>query len=277
MFETGKILGNRFKIVSKITEGGFGSISKVFDMKDKKDLIIKQAKEKGVESLEKELVFYKYFSRIPDYNKYIPKIKQIHYHSTGEKIIMMNLFETDVGKYVRENKVSKKEKVDLTIKMLEILKFIHNHGYIHGDVKMDNFVISDMKEKKLLAIDFGLSQPYIVEGKHIKDVDGRRCGTLRYMSIPVMKKGAQSRRSDLESLAYCFIYLFEENLPWRCFEKKKNYKKILEAKENFDETKCEKTPREYKVFMTMAKTLDFKQEAFYDDFINAFKKLYDKL
>jgi serine/threonine protein kinase len=48
--------------------------------------------------------------------------------------------------------------------MLESLRELHDSGYLHQDVKPDNFRIS--KNDVVKMIDFGISGEYIFDGKH---------------------------------------------------------------------------------------------------------------
>ena len=53
--------------------------------------------------------------------------------------------------------------------MIELLRRMHNVGYIHCDIKPDNILIGDyMKEEKLknklYLIDFGISHNYLDDG-----------------------------------------------------------------------------------------------------------------
>ena len=57
--------------------------------------------------------------------------------------------------------------------MIELLRQMHNVGFIHCDIKPDNILIGDyMKEEKLknklYLIDFGISHNYLDdEGNHV--------------------------------------------------------------------------------------------------------------
>ena len=56
----------------------------------------------------------------------------------------------------------------------------------------------------------------------------------------------QSRRDDLESLGYVFVYLFKGTLPWQGLKAKtklEKYTRILEKKENTTlDTLCKGIP-----------------------------------
>jgi len=99
------------------------------------------------------------------------------------------------------------------------METIHNRGFIHRDIKSDNFLIgAGDKINKLYAIDFGLSKRYVHPhtGEHIliKKHKGL-IGTARFASINAHLGLEQSRRDDLQALGYLMIYLAKGELPWQ--------------------------------------------------------------
>ena len=90
---------------------------------------------------------------------------------------------------------------------------------------------------KKVLIDYGLSKPYIISGKHIPpNKNGGRCGTMRYMSNNAHLKKSLSRKDDMISLSYSLIYLYLKKLPWQGVRETKNeiHKKIVELKNEFE-------------------------------------------
>ncbi|VDO42049.1 unnamed protein product [Haemonchus placei] len=111
----------------------------------------------------------------------------------------------------------------LAVQCLYSVKLVHDHGYIHRDIKPNNFVMGhrdDYERARLVHIlDFGLARSYAAlrNGKWV----ARRArgtaefrGTLRYCSPNVHEKKEQGRRDDLWSLFYVLIELHCK-LPWQ--------------------------------------------------------------
>lgn len=103
------------------------------------------------------------------------------------------------------------------IQVINSLKFLHSKGYLHRDIKPDNIMIGKNENShRVYIIDFGLAKKYILsDGSHIPMKEGKKLtGTARYASINTHLGLEQSRRDDLESLAYLMVFLFKTKLPW---------------------------------------------------------------
>ncbi|CAD8124206.1 unnamed protein product [Paramecium sonneborni] len=157
--------------------------------------------------------------------------------------------------------------------MILLLKELHNSNIIHRDIKPENFVVF---QDKLYLIDFGLSKLFIQDGKHLEYRENKgMIGTARYASINALKGNEQSRRDDLESVAYLLIYLFMGTLPWNNImaeDKTVKYYKIQRMKESFQPETYINLPPELTKYMEYVKRLKFDQKPDYDYLENMFKR-----
>ena len=132
-------------------------------------------------------------------------------------------------------------------------------------------------------IDFGLAKRFRnpKTGQHIPWKEGKNLtGTARYASLNTHLGYEQSRRDDLEGLAYVMIYFLKGKLPWQGLAaKNKNdkYAKIKESKKNTPiEELCFKLPKEFAKYLNYWRSLNFEDKPWISDLIRLFKKLTDK-
>ena len=103
--------------------------------------------------------------------------------------------------------------------VVQALKFIHEKGYTHNDVKAQNLLVGLEKDNrdKVYLVDFGLACKYRdAFGFHaLEEPDERKAhdGTLEYTSRDA-HTGAHSRRGDLETLGYNMVHWAAGTLPW---------------------------------------------------------------
>ena len=123
--------------------------------------------------------------------------------------------------------LSLKTVLSLGLQMLRRIESIHDKGFIHRDIKPDNFLFgSERYPHVLYIIDFGLTKKYCKfididnaasshDIGHISCETGRPItGTERYVSVNVHDGLTPSRRDDMESIGYIMIYLSGGYLPW---------------------------------------------------------------
>ena len=76
---------------------------------------------------------------------------------------------------------------------------MHELGYIHNDIKLDNILVGFKDPSLLYLIDFGLSSKYRdKDGAHIEKKD--LCsfeGNLLFASLNSCRGNSKSRRDDL--------------------------------------------------------------------------------
>ena len=272
-------VGGRYRLGKKIGTGAFGEIFEGTDIFDNSSVAIK---------LEHNSVKYPQLLFEAKLLKSIPGtgIPVMHWFGiAGEyNAMVMDLLGQnleDLYNYCAKN-FSLKTILMITIQMIERLKHVHDNHYIHRDIKPENFLIGkDTTAKTIYLLDFGLAKRYRDEHTHIHiplKENRNLTGTARYASCNAHNGLEQSRRDDMESIAYVILYFFRKKLPWqglKCKDKNEKHAKIKEMKMSITPEKLfEGLPKEFADYLTMVKKLGFEDEPAYKSYIQMFNKLF---
>jgi serine/threonine protein kinase len=158
------------------------------------------------------------------------------------------------------------------------LEYIHSHGYIHGDVKLQNAMI-DILEKTVYIIDFGIAKRYWNSSttSHIPFHRGQRLtGTPAFTSINNHLGLEPGRCDNLESLAYMLIYFLRGSLLWLNSDHEKlSDSFILECKvDTAIVDLCEGIPPAFANILVYSHSLSFSEDPNYDYLQSLLHDLY---
>ncbi|KAK8988689.1 hypothetical protein V6N11_030069 [Hibiscus sabdariffa] len=166
----------------------------------------------------------------------------------------------------------------IAIEAISILEKMHSRGYVHGDVKPENFLLGPTgtsDEKKLFLVDLGLASRWqdSSTGLHV-EYDQRPDvfrGTVRYASVHAHLGRTCSRRDDLESLAYTLIFLLRGRLPWQGYQgENKGFLVCKKKMSTSPEALCCFCPAPFKQFVEHVVNLKFDEEPNYAKYISLF-------
>ncbi|KAI6690081.1 hypothetical protein NL676_026909 [Syzygium grande] len=166
----------------------------------------------------------------------------------------------------------------IAIEAISILEKIHSKGYVHGDVKPENFLLGapgTPDEKKLFLVDLGLATKWRDNstGLHV-EYDQRPDvfrGTVRYASVHAHLGRIGSRRDDLESLAYTLIFLLRGRLPWQGYQgENKGFLVSKKKMATSPETLCCFCPQPFRQFVEHVVNLKFDDQPKYAKYISFF-------
>ena len=210
----------------------------------------------------------------------IPKVYRLH-NGHKHNYLLMQLLGKSLDKLFSDTnrKFSIKTVSQIGYQMVQRIEYVHSKGYIHRDIKPGNFLIGkNLDCKKIYIIDFGLSKKYIDKNNnHILYKEGKGLtGTARYVSLNTHYGIEQSRRDDMEGIAYNLIYFAKGKLPWQGVKtkKKEKHKKIMELKEEYiPEKLCDGLPEEFPTLLKYARKLDFDEKPDYKNIKIMFKQL----
>ncbi|XP_041002059.1 casein kinase 1-like protein HD16 [Juglans microcarpa x Juglans regia] len=169
----------------------------------------------------------------------------------------------------------------IAIEAISILEKMHSRGYVHGDVKPENFLLGPPgtpDEKKLFLVDLGLATRWRDSGTgmHV-EYDQRPDvfrGTVRYASVHAHLGRTGSRRDDLESLAYQLVFLLRGRLPWQGYQgENKGFLVCKKKMVTSSETLCCFCPPPFRQFVELVVNLRFDEEPNYAKYISLFDGL----
>lgn len=212
------IIGNKYRLIKKIGSGKFGQVYQGMHIKKNELVAIKMEKreqEKNTIKYETTILNYLYRKGCRDtpfvlwygiYNDYT--------------CLVMTYFEKSFMDCVPKLKGQPQQINKIMVRIIEILENIHGLYVIHRDLKPENFMIL---ENEIYLLDFGLATIYINEKNEHNDFCDDRLfitGTPKYISINIHNGIEPSRRDDMISIGYIYLYLCHSTLPWSdCFTK----------------------------------------------------------
>ena len=265
----------QYKLLGK---GGFGHLFLGRSIHENSFIAIKVEEQSPRSRLAWE---YQIIKELSD-GEGIPKVYRLHRGKKHNYLIMQLLGKSLDKLFVdMKKKFSIKTVCMIAYQMVQRIEFVHSKGYIHRDVKPGNFLLGkNLDRKKIYIIDFGLSKKYIDKStnKHIIYKEGKGLtGTARYVSLNTHYGIEQSRRDDIEGIAYNLIYFAKGKLPWKGVKtknKKEKHKKIMELKEEYNPDKlCEGLPEEFPTLLKYSRKLDFEEKPDYKNIKIMFKQL----
>ncbi len=226
------------------------------------------------------------------------------------RYIVMELIGPSLDKFfiLCEKKLKLETVVYLGLQMIDRIEHFHSKGFIHRDIKPNNFLFGKFnrqmtsEDKTVHIIDFGLSTTYLEQNpdykeynnislnndlnnqniynndnqvnpayRHIPIKEGARfVGTPRYASLNTHLGIRQSRRDDMESIAYIIIYFLIGDLPWQGVkaktksEKKEKIKQLKQILNVENEQMFNDLHQELKDFLKYCKNLMYLEKPNYN-------------
>ncbi|CAD8139848.1 unnamed protein product [Paramecium octaurelia] len=274
--DKGRIYYGRFVQREKLSQGSFGVVYICHDKVTREYVAMKVEKEnKDLMSLEREI-------QIIEELRGIAGVPKLYWYGNeyNQNCMAMQLLGRDLAHYQKKfKKLSLKTVCNLAEQLLTILEEIHKRGIIHRDIKPENILMGRGNDsQQVYFVDFGISKKFRNNNQHISFQENKSfIGTTRYASISAHKGYELSRRDDLESLGYVFIYLLRGNLPWQNVvsqsdkEKTKlvgKFKMELELKDL-----CKGLPNEFQRYLDYVYKLKFTSTPDYQYLLGLIQKV----
>ena len=205
------IIANKYVLLEKIGMGKFGIVYKGIHKKTQQNVAIKMEKrDHEITTIKHETVILNHL-----YRKGCRDVPFVLWYGVyaDYTCLTMTYFEKSLNE-IKDKLVNEREKVNkIMYRMIEIIENVHEQYVIHRDIKIENFMIL---ENEIFIIDFGLATFYIDENNEHIPYKKRDyiTGTPKYISVNIHNGIEPSRRDDLISIGYIYLYLYYGNLPW---------------------------------------------------------------
>jgi len=212
---SGIVLCERFRLDVFLSEGGFGQVYIARCLQTNNQLAVKiERQDCKLPLLMKESECLQELDFFANNQKTAP-VPQ--FYCSGETADLRYMFMELHGSNVRDiKKMTMYDRFSLPTslwifkKMLEAIAFVHQHGWIHRDIKPPNFCLNIGGHRRLVLVDFGTCER---SDSTMKSTGF--CGTERYASLRTHQKLVAHENDDLWSLYYIVVENINGQLPWR--------------------------------------------------------------
>ncbi|XP_076897857.1 uncharacterized protein LOC143551274 [Bidens hawaiensis] len=277
-----RIVGDKYKLGRKIGSGSFGEIFLATNIDTREIVAVK------MENRQTKHPQLLYEAKLYNNLHGLVGVARIHWSGVDaqDNVLVLDLLGPsleDLFVYCGR-KFSLKTVLMLADQMLTRIELMHAKGFLHRDLKPDNFLMGlGRKANQVYVIDFGLAKRYHdpATSSHIPYKENKNLtGTARYASCNTHLGIEQSRRDDLESLGYVFLYFLRGSLPWQGLKgatKKQKYDKIREKKVSTPiEVLCKSHHVEFASYFQYCRSLTFEQRPDYGFLKRLFRDLFTR-
>nr|GMD21827.1 casein kinase 1-like protein 10 [Ipomoea batatas]GMD95242.1 casein kinase 1-like protein 10 [Ipomoea batatas] len=274
------VIGGKFKLGRKIGGGSFGELYLGVNVQTGDEVAVKL---EPVKTKHPQLHYESKLYMLLQGGTGIPHLKWFGVEGEYNAMVIDLLGPSleDLFNYCNR-KFTLKTVLMLADQLLNRVEYMHSRGFLHRDIKPDNFLMGlGRKANQVYIIDYGLAKKYrdLQTHKHIPYRENKNLtGTARYASVNTHRGIEQSRRDDLESLGYVLMYFLRGSLPWQGLKagtKKQKYDKISEKKMLTPiEVLCKSYPSEFISYFHYCRSLRFDDKPDYSYLKRLFRDLF---
>jgi serine/threonine protein kinase len=210
------MIHNKYKIQSIVGQGKFGTVYEGIHIHSREPVAIKIEKVSDSYKLLKHEITILNYLNLQGKCRNVPKIYYFGKYLNHTLVMVMPLYDHSLHQHVHTGSTTtttNHNPASIMHQCICILESIHTHFVLHRDIKPHNFM---MKSGEIFLIDFGLSTIYIDDNRNhkINTHQEHITGTPKYISYFHHNGESLSRRDDMISLGYIFLFLQNRELDW---------------------------------------------------------------
>ena len=276
------VINDRYIIRRHLGGGSFGDVYEAEDMETQQIVALKF--ETGAATNPQLPNEYKCYKTLEGGSN-VPHVYGLFDYQKSRVLAMDKMGPSLESLFKRCNKkFSLKTVLMVADQMLRAIEYVHNSGLLHRDIKPHNFLIGrGDHHRTVYIIDFGVSTNYIdprTKDHIMYTSNNGLVGTAHYVSVNTHLGDQQSRRDDLESIAYVLIRFLKGELPWQRVKTKsieERNEKITQLKiQTTAEMLCSGIPREFRTFFEYVRRLRYDETPKYYWIRQQFHQLFIK-
>ena len=272
------LIARKYRVVSKIGRGSFGQVYKGVSSKNGAPVAIKVDTQGSM--LKHETTILKYL-----YDASCRQIPAVYwYGQIGAHVgLVMSYYDGSLLDYLHSKPLTDSKLNNIIVQYIQILESIHKQFVIHRDIKPQNCMI---KQGELFLVDFGMATFYIDEDQHhVSDATDADTiiGSPKYLSYYVHRAHSPSRRDDMISLGYMYLFLLHHRLPWENLDDDpdeelselyilngKNQRRMLLKEWATLAPQCREVGPSFEAYMRVCYALDYDEQPNYHSCVQFF-------
>ena len=209
MIKIGEKINSRFRLVSRIAQGGMAEVYEAVDLENKKSCAVKFMLETLINDPQNVTRFTREGKIAMRLNH--PNIAQVFETGNyqGRPYIVFELIkgQTLGEKLKLGSKITYIEACEIVLQMCDVLNYIHTRGIIHRDIKPDN--IYYLYDGTIKLSDFGIALDLTNKTKE----DAMLVGSVHYLTPEICEGEPVTKLADIYSLGVTFFELVTKRLP----------------------------------------------------------------
>jgi parallel beta-helix repeat protein len=201
---TGHIVNNRYRIVKRLGEGGFGAVYKAWDLNLNSPCALKENLETSPQATKQFTLEATLLATLRHPN--LPRVTD-HFSMPGQgQYLVMDFIEGEdlQQAFERNGRMAEQQVIPWMIDVCDALVYLHGQpsAIIHRDVKPANIKVTP--QGRSVLVDFGIAKIY---DPHRKTTQGAQAVTPPYSPFEQYGKGRTDARTDLYALGMTLYVL----------------------------------------------------------------------